>query len=526
MATSLKVLILEDRPADAALMVHELRQAGFDPMWRRVETEADYLAHLHADLDVILADYALPQFDALRALQLLQEGGWDTPFLIVSGNIGEELAVSAMKQGAADYLLKDRLARLGPAVARSLQEVAGRRARQQAEEALRASEARFRTMADAAPVLLWLAGLDMGCTFFNQSWLEFTGRTLEQELGFGWADNIHPDDYDRCLAIYRTAFVARQPFEVEYRLRRADGVYRWVLDRGVPLVTAAGHFTGYLGSAIDITTRKEAEQILQQTQEELERRVQERTAALHQEIAERQRLERQTARAQHFALLGRLAAGVSHEIRNPLGVVRLYVDLLEEELRQPSPKSAAEIAQAFTEIKTNLARLDDLVQDYLSLVRVSNIQREPVALHTLVAQFAREMTAALTARGITLHLDGLVSLGTVALHQNTFRRALLNLVHNAMEAMPRGGKLTLRGRRNATTVQLDVSDTGSGIPPEQCARIFEPLYTTKPGGTGLGLFIVYEIVVAHGGQVTVQSTVGHGTTFTITLPPAGASEVP
>jgi PAS domain S-box-containing protein len=155
-----------------------------------------------------------------------------------------------MKQGAADYLLKDRLARLGPAVARSLQEVAGRRARQQAEEALRASEARFRTMADAAPVLLWLAGLDMGCTFFNQSWLEFTGRTLEQELGFGWADNIHPDDYDRCLAIYRTAFVARQPFEVEYRLRRADGVYRWVLDRGVPLVTAAGHFTGYLGSAI------------------------------------------------------------------------------------------------------------------------------------------------------------------------------------------------------------------------------------------------------------------------------------
>ena len=98
--TPLNVLILEDRPADAALMVHELRRAGFDPVWRRVETEADYLAHLQAGLDVILADYALPQFDALRALQLLRERGWDTPFIIVSGNIGEELAATAMKQGA------------------------------------------------------------------------------------------------------------------------------------------------------------------------------------------------------------------------------------------------------------------------------------------------------------------------------------------------------------------------------------------------------------------------------------------
>ena len=124
MATPIHVLILEDRPADAALMVHELRRAGFDPVWWRVETEEDYLAHLQAGLDVILADYSLPQFDALRALQLLQERGGDTPFLIVSATIGEEIAVAAMKQGAADYLLKDRLARLGPAVVRVLHEVA------------------------------------------------------------------------------------------------------------------------------------------------------------------------------------------------------------------------------------------------------------------------------------------------------------------------------------------------------------------------------------------------------------------
>jgi PAS domain S-box-containing protein len=344
MATLLNVLIVEDRPADAALMVHELRRAGFNPVWRRVETEEDYLAHLQAGLDVILADYTLPQFDALRALQLLQERGGDTPFLIVSATIGEERAVSAMKQGAADYLLKDRLARLGPAVARALHDVAERRARQQAEVALRTSEARFRTLAEAAPVLLWMAGKDMGCTFFNQRWLEFTGRTMEQELGYGWVDNVHPDDANACLDLYTTSCLARQPFEMEYRVRRADGVYRWMLDRGVPLVTPEGRFAGYIGSAVDITMRKEAEHILQQTQEELERRVAERTAALEQAMAERQRLEQEAQRAEHFAMLGRLAAGVSHEIRNPLGAIFLHFDLLKELLRPPASELPEEIA--------------------------------------------------------------------------------------------------------------------------------------------------------------------------------------
>lgn len=270
----------------------------------------------------------------------------------------------------------------------------------------------------------------------------------------------------------------------------------------------------------DITARKHAETQLQQQQAHLERQVQERTAALHLEMAERQRLEREAQRVQHFALLGRLAAGLSHEIRNPLAAIFLHVDVLEEELRDLSPKSA-EMAHAFTEIKTNMARLDDLLQDYLSLVRAGVVRLSPGDLQTVVAQFAQDMTPALTAQGITLQLDGLDQLGRVPLHQNTFRRVLINLVHNAMEAMPQGGTLTLRGRQQAATVSLDISDTGSGIPPEQFAQIFEPLHTTKPGGTGLGLYIVQEVMAAHGGQVAVESTVGSGTTFTITLPLAG-----
>lgn len=240
--------------------------------------------------------------------------------------------------------------------------------------------------------------------------------------------------------------------------------------------------------------------------------------AAKQAEAERQRLEREARRVQHFALLGRLAAGVSHDIRNPLGAIFLHVDLLEEELRQPSPHSAEALPSVLTEIRTQLARLEDLVEDYLSLARVATIERTPHDLGTLVRTVTEAFAGALAAQGIGLQFDGCDQLGTVAVHPNTFRRALLNLLQNAMEAMPQGGTLTLAGRRQAATVQLDVRDTGLGIAPEQYTQIFEPLHTTKPGGTGLGLYIVQEVMTAHRGTVAVHSVVGQGTTFTLTLP--------
>jgi signal transduction histidine kinase len=252
--------------------------------------------------------------------------------------------------------------------------------------------------------------------------------------------------------------------------------------------------------------------------EVLEQRVQERTAALHREMAERQRLERAAQRTEHLALLGRLAAGVSHEIRNPLAAIFLQVDLLDEELRQPTPDSPATIAESLTEIKTHLARMADLVQDYLSLVRVGTIQREVQDLGAAVQAWGAEFQAEAAARGVVLRLEGVAPLGPVALHVSTLYRALLNLVHNALDAMPQGGTVTLRGQGTATHVQLAVQDTGRGIPAERLGQIFEPLYTTKPGGTGLGLYIVHEIVTAHEGQITVESVEGQGTTFTIMLP--------
>lgn len=135
-------------------------------------------------------------------------------------------------------------------------------AQKQAAAELRESEARFRVMADSAPVLIWVSGLDKGCTFFNKAWLEFTGRPLVQELGFGWTENIHPDDYEQCLTTYATAFDTRQDFALEYRLRRHDGAYRWVVDKGTPRLGSDGSFAGFIGGCIDITERKESEVIL------------------------------------------------------------------------------------------------------------------------------------------------------------------------------------------------------------------------------------------------------------------------
>jgi signal transduction histidine kinase len=245
------------------------------------------------------------------------------------------------------------------------------------------------------------------------------------------------------------------------------------------------------------------------------------TAALQRERAERQRLEHDARRSQPFLLLGQLAASVSHEIRNPLSAIMLQVAVLQEEMRQPSPDSAEAIAQAFTDITTQLTRLQDLVEEYLSLARVASIERTPQDLGAAVARWAQEWQSLAAAHQVTLQLEGLTQLGQAVFHDSTLRRVLLNLVHNALEAMPQGGMLTLAGERTATQVQLHVCDTGGGIPAAQLPQIFEPLHTTKAEGTGLGLYIVREIMAAHAGQITVQSVEGQGTTFTLILPLTG-----
>jgi signal transduction histidine kinase len=228
--------------------------------------------------------------------------------------------------------------------------------------------------------------------------------------------------------------------------------------------------------------------------------------------------QRDLHRTQLRAVLGRLAAGVSHELRNPMAALALQIDFFAEELHDRAPESAAIVAELLPAIQAQIARMDDLLQDYLSLVQVSTIERTPQDLGSVIQTWTGEWQQLTLSHGVRFRLDGVHNLGTLPLHASTLRRALLNLIQNALDAMPQGSILTVRGQRTATHVQLQVQDTGSGISSAQLAAIFEPLYTTKPGGTGLGLYIVQETAAAHGGQVTVESVVGQGTTFTVTLP--------
>src|SRR5215831_141592 len=221
---------------------------------------------------------------------------------------------------------------------------------------------------------------------------------------------------------------------------------------------------------------------------------------------------------EHLAMLGLLASTLSHEIRNPLGALSLLIDVLAEELQQSAADHLAQVAEILTDMRTVLSRMDALVQDYLSLARLAELHLESVKLGAIMETYAQEIHKRCADCGITLRLDGLSSLGQVKLHQNAFRRVLTNLIQNAIDAMPRGGELTLRGRQAGSWACLAVQDTGEGIPADQLSQLFVPFHTTKPCGTGLGLYIVREILAAHSGVITVTSIPGTGTTCLLRLP--------
>ncbi len=214
MFTPLRILILEDSVTDTVLMLYELSQAGIEPEWQRVETEADYLCQLDVGCDVILADYSLPQFNAIRALRLLQERGLHIPFIIVTGTVSEEVAVECMKQGAADYLLKDRLVRLGQAVTQAVQQKKVRDDKRQAEAALQESEERFRRLADNAPDIIYRYRFTFprGFEYISSAVTAISGRTPEKY----YADPdlvfkiVHKDDR-RVLQQWATGKELNQP---------------------------------------------------------------------------------------------------------------------------------------------------------------------------------------------------------------------------------------------------------------------------------------------------------------------------
>ena len=368
--------------------------------------------------------------------------------------------------------------------------------RQSVERSLQESELRFRMMANSAPVLLWMSGPDKLCTFFNQGWLTFTGRTQEQELGNGWAEGVHPDDFNHCLEIYHSAFDARQPFEMEYRLRRHDGEYRWIFDAGTPRTTPSGEFAGYIGSALDITDRKGAEES-----------------------------NRALAHVQRLAIIGELTAAIAHELKQPLSAIMSNADAAGTLLDAKNPP-LGEIREIVSDIRRADLRANEVLGQVRDFLRKREASMQPLDLNRAVADVLPLVVGDARKRRIELRTELATDLPPVFGNETQLQQVLINLIVNAMDAMantPEGKRdLVVRTARpnGDARVEVSVTDRGSGIEPRSLPRLFESFFTTRAEGMGLGLSIARSIVETHGGRIWADNNPGGGATFHFTVPTA------
>ncbi|HBG18219.1 MAG TPA: hybrid sensor histidine kinase/response regulator [Desulfobulbaceae bacterium] len=378
-------------------------------------------------------------------------------------------------------------------------------ARKQAEETLQENEQNYRNLADSGQALIWTSGTDNLCNYFNRVWLEFTGRRLEQEMGSGWAEGVHPDDMERCLGIYLGAFDLKEKFSMEYRLRRYDGVYRWILDEGCPRYDRKDQFVGYIGHCLDIHDRK---------------------------IAAEEKINLQTRlnQAQKMEAIGTLAGGIAHDFNNILASILGYAEMIREDI--PSESSTA---RDLDQVIKASNRAKDLVKHILAFSRLGVTERIPLQPALLVKEIIKLLRATIPMT-IAIEHDVDKECSVIIADPTQIHQMLMNLCTNAFHAMEEnGGTLSISLNKRTLTlndlvhephlrpgnyVQLSIRDTGTGIKPEIREKIFDPYFTTKETGkgTGMGLSITHGIVKSYGGFITCESKAGEGTSFHINLP--------
>jgi two-component system cell cycle sensor histidine kinase/response regulator CckA len=268
----INILIVEDSQDYEDLLVRELRRASFEPKWKRVETEPDFLAELKKSPDIILADYSMPQFSGLRAAQLTKESGLGIPFILISGTVGEEIAVEAMKHGATDFLLKDRIARLGSAVERALREAREQAEIRRVEEDLRITHEKLRQLLAHSPAVIYTLKIDgetITPAVVSDNIERLLGFTVEESSSRDWwVRNLHPEDRERVLKTFDNS-LTQDGYSMDYRMLHKDGTYRWVEDNNRVLRDADGKVNFMVGVWIDISGRKQADEKLRQSEADL-----------------------------------------------------------------------------------------------------------------------------------------------------------------------------------------------------------------------------------------------------------------
>lgn len=507
MSKALRALIVEDRSDDVDLMLHELQRSGYAVERWAVDSKSDYVAALDREPDVILCDYSMVRFNAPQALRLLRDKGCDIPFIVVTGSISEEVVVECMKEGAADYIIKDRLTRLGPAIGLALKAKASRDAQRRTEAALCASEERFERAVTAAHVGTWDWDLQTGQIVWSDENVRMFGLRAEDFDGRyeTFTQCIHTEDRARIAEAVDRARKDRTLYDQEFRVRWPDGTERWLHATGQFIYDEAGRAVRMAGVVQDVTERKRAEE------------------AMHQK-------EAQLRQAQKMEVVGALASGIAHDINNLLTVI--YGSVEAARLVSPADPELAELLDRVEEAAQQAA---GVTKGLLAFARQTPPEKKVVNLCEVIDRATRFLKRMLPAT-IELTVDR-VENPPIWVHgdETHLQQMVLNLAINARDAMPDGGSLRIRiahvpiadagplAETSADAVgfaRLQVIDTGTGMSPEIMGRIFDPFFTTKPRGqgTGLGLAITRSIVEEHGGHLAVESASGKGTTFTFTMP--------
>jgi PAS domain S-box-containing protein len=358
-------------------------------------------------------------------------------------------------------------------------------------------DARFCEVMDAAPVMIWVSGRDKGCVWFNKPWLRFSGRQMDQEIGNGWSEGVHHDDFDRCLKVYTTHFDARKDFRMQYRLRRYDSAYRWIDDTGIPRFARDGTFLGYIGSCIDIHDHREV-------QAELRRRLLE--------------IEALNRRADTAMVVG----SISHEINQPLAAIVSNGNAGLRWLGGETPN----VERARITLK-NIVRAGLSAGGIMDSIRAitgkDSYLREPLNLNELIREVLVLVENELEYHHIAVRTALNEMIPTVFVDRVQLQQVMLNLIKNAIEAM----KPVVEGHRllhiqtefdGSQNLVCAVRDSGTGIDPENVDRIFDRFYTTKADGLGMGLAICRTIIEAHGGQLWASANMPRGAAFQFTVP--------
>ena len=507
MAEPLRLLIIEDDEHDAELLRLELEGGGFDLEWLRIDTEEALRRALdEREWDLVISDFAMPHFDGLHAFEIFRERGTDLPFIFVSGALGEDRAVEAMRAGAHDYLVKGKLARLNVAVRRELRAARQRSSERAAQRRARSEQRRLTMAVEAtgAGVLEYALplGLDL---YFSERCAEILGYTVAEVPGPAalstWVmERIHPDDRVAHGPSY-LAFVAGHSgrFAADLRLRHKSD--EWV-DVAVSLkavgIEPSGCVAQVAGSMIDLTERK--------------------------------LLEAQFRQAQKMEAVGRLAGGVAHDFNNLLTAIFAFGKFVRDTL---PPDSRAH--KDMDELLRVAKRAENLTGQLLAFSRRQTIAPRVLNLNAIVQDIDR-MVRRLLGDDIDFSTNLAPDLGNTRVDRGAFEQVMVNLAVNARDAMPDGGKLTIETQNvelqesyakqhgaevaPGSYVLMALSDSGVGMDAETQQHIFEPFYTSKePGkGTGLGLSTCYGIVKQAGGYIWVYSELGEGTTFKVYLP--------